>query len=110
MEHPIVVLLFPRAGTSADIWPAIHLATTTAEQIRRSLTSQDRIFHSTETQCHSLTRTLAHSLNHVFHSSSLTHMLIPQPLTQMPIIKLGGTQGRRFISLLKEGGEEKEEN
>lgn len=70
-----MVLFFPQAGISADIGLAVYLATTTAEQIRRSLTSQDHIFHSTETQCHSLTHlhSLTHSLNHVFHSCSLTH-------------------------------------
>lgn len=97
------------SSTLADICPAIYLATTTAKQIRRSFTSQAHIFYSTETQCHSLTCTFAHSLNHVFHSSSLAHTLIPQPLTQVPIIKLGRTQGRRFISLPK-GGKVKEEN
>lgn len=45
--------------------------------------------------------TVTHSLNHVFHSPSLIHILTPHPLTQALIIKLEGTQGQCFISFPK---------
>lgn len=52
----VVLLIFLLAGSSADIWNAVCLAITTAEQIRCSHTSQDHIIHSTENHCHSLTQ------------------------------------------------------
>lgn len=75
---PVMLLIFLLAGTSTDVWMAVYLAITTAEQIRCSHTSQDHIIHSTENHCHSLTQScrpsffvslsLAHTYLHLAHS------------------------------------------
>lgn len=98
---PVVLLISLLAGTSADIWMAVDLAITAAEQIRCSHTSQDHIIHSTENPCHSLTQSCplsfsvslspapSYRYSHVAHS----HKTL--------IIKLEGTQGQCFIAFPK---------
>ncbi len=100
---PVVLLIFLLAGTSADIWMAVYLAITTAEQIRCSCTSQDHIIHSTENHCQSLTQSCPPSFSvSLSLAPSLTHIVLaPRPLTQTLIIKLEGTQGQCFISFPK---------
>lgn len=98
-----MLLIYLLAGTSADVWMAVYLAITTAEQIRCSHTSQDHIIHFAENHCHSLTQSCPPLFLRVSFSHSLphTHTLAPRPLTQTLIIKLEGTQGQRFISFPK---------
>lgn len=68
-----MLLIYLLAGTSADIWMAVYLAITTAEQIRCSHTSQDHIIHFAENHCHSLTQSCPPSSS---ASLSLTPSLI----------------------------------
>lgn len=83
LQKEMLLLIFLPAGTSTDVWMALDLAITVAEQIRCSHSSQDHIIHSTGNHCH--------SLNHVPSLSvslapslplSLTHTLAPRPLIQ----------------------------
>lgn len=85
---PEVLLIFLLAGTSVDVWMAVDLAITAAEQIRCSNTSQDHITHSTANHCHSLNHVTPPSssppllLFPLCLSASLLHILAPRPLIQ----------------------------
>ena len=103
----MLLLIFLPVGTSTDIWMALDLAITVAEQIRCPHSSQDHIIHSTGNHCH--------SLNHVPSLSVSLAPSLPLSLTRTHlhlahsyktlIIKLEQTQGQCFISFPKGNAE-----
>lgn len=105
MEHPIAVSLFPQVPPQIYGQASMELP----QQLNRldapSLHRIASFIPAKPRVTHSLARLRTHSIMSFILLPSHTHTRArtPQPLTQVPIIKLGGTQGRRFISLRKGG-------